>query len=280
MTIDPQWAKAEATSMVTNWITGLASFPQILSENLGVFAIGLILVGGLLYFTQQFPPVFPQSVRSTPSSKKGNGVEGGAAVAIGLYVTWQYVVHGDIWIGLAKYLLVLAFFGQVYSLITKLQAHHTVSGTQTAWGIAKTILGIASVTSVMVVLDKAQSYWSSIDASITSLNFFDFAKFYFHVFGKYTDWCLFAMQQGFGILTRILVIIVSLKVFAYHVSVRFPHFCQNHPKLVRHFAGADSMVTSIFVFVVSFMADDMMKGRLFADAQAFFGQLVKILFFA
>lgn len=265
-------AEAYLSGILSNWLTELAMFPAVLFDNAGDFCVALVVVVLLYALTAKQRPDYPDKIPSVSrlAARAEGGVEGIIGVGAALYATWQYTVHGEQWIEATKFLLIFAFFGQLYATATRWQAVRHLSVVTTAFGVLKTVLSIASISSVIAVLDKSAAYRRAFPDEIRMMNFPDFVHFFVaSSFNGYGEWCEFVLQQGMGVLTRLAVVVVGLGAVAYHVSVRYSGFRSGYRWMFWRLARMDGLPSTVMVFVFSFLSDEMMKGKLFADLPIF-----------
>lgn len=281
MSLFPESAEIVVTRVVSNWLADAAQLPGVLIENWPMAALSALVIAGIYLLTGHNKPDFSRSHKATQRSVKRteDGATGFFGIAIGLYATWQYVVHGPIWIEATKFLLIMALFGQVYALASRWQALGDVPLVKILWDTTKIAFAVVAASSVITVLERSGNYRTSFPPYIQTMDFVPFVRFFLTgSFGENAGWCEFVMQQGLGIMLRISIIYVGLGALGYHIAARYPQFRQHHPIIFEYLESRNGTALSILIILFSTVSNELMLGKFFQDVPVVLNYLGAFLF--
>lgn len=209
--------------------------------------------------------------------------DGGLMFFAGLFSIWatyQYVVHGNAYVTTATNALMFLFFGQLYVITTGLQAVRHTRKFAIVTSIAKVLTAGFSLIITSVLLSNSASYQAQLPDELTQMDIGAFLKYLIKNIFQNNDWVMYIIQQGLGIASRFLILLISTAIIVYHVAVRFPAFCTGYPRLYRNLAGFNSGSSYTALFVFSLMSNDLLKGSFIRNINLFIELIGKAIFTA
>lgn len=273
------WQQAIVNAL-SEYAEQLSFLPQILWYFKIATAVSAIFFGVLVWWTWNRPP---QEIEPPPRAPViSENVETSAiqalVAAVVLYITWQYVVHGEIFLSSACALAIFSFFGALFSLLARFQMVGQVTMIQGIWGGAKILSAIMALAIALYLLLLSERHRQSIPESVRYLDFFPFCAFFIKGIFLDPDAFWYLVQQALGVTARYVVIISGLRITLKYIAVRFPPFCEEHPYIFRVVSRSDGALPTIFLLVLSFASNDLLKGELVLHMQGFGHALYRLFF--